>query len=77
MFRIKAINIYGESPWSIETPVQTTELMITSDDLPELHVIAYKAKENFLHFDYLPGEERLVKVNNQQLCLNIRQSTDA
>ncbi|CAF5146320.1 unnamed protein product, partial [Rotaria magnacalcarata] len=33
MFRIKAINIYGESPWSIETPVQTTELMITSDGI--------------------------------------------
>ncbi|CAF3752170.1 unnamed protein product [Rotaria socialis] len=76
-FRIKAINIYGESPWSIETPVQTIESTITSDDLPELHVMAYNTKENFLHFDYLPGEERLAKVNNQQLCLNIRQSTDA
>ncbi len=31
MFRIKSMNIYGESPWSMETPVQTTESIITSD----------------------------------------------
>ncbi|CAF1407947.1 unnamed protein product [Rotaria sordida] len=76
IFRIKSMNIYGESPWTIETFVQTTESIITSDDLPQLRVISYNTKENILYFDYLPGDERLVKINHQQLCLNIRQSTD-
>jgi hypothetical protein len=31
MFRIKSTNIYGESPWSNEIPVQTSELILTSD----------------------------------------------
>jgi hypothetical protein len=45
-------------------------------DVPQLHVISYNSKENFLHFDYLPGDDRLIKIKNEQLCLNIRQSTD-
>ncbi|CAF1149884.1 unnamed protein product [Rotaria sp. Silwood1] len=76
MFRIKSKNIHGDSPWSIETAVQTMESIITSDDLPQLRVISYNTKENILHFDYLPGDERLIKINHQQLCLNIRQSKD-
>ncbi|CAF0851701.1 unnamed protein product [Adineta ricciae] len=76
MFRIKSMNIYGESPWSIEIPVQTTELILSSDDLPQLHVVSYNSKENYLHFDYLPGDDRLLKMNNEHLCLNIRQSMD-
>ncbi|CAF2499193.1 unnamed protein product [Rotaria sp. Silwood2] len=76
MFRIKSMNTYGASPWSIETSVQTMESIITSDDLPQLRIISYNTKENILHFDYLPGDERLIKINHQQLCLNIRQSTD-
>ena len=43
-------------------------------DLPQLHVVSYDSKENFLHFDYLPGDDRLMKLKNEQLCLNIRQS---
>ena len=88
------MNIYGESPWSVEIPVQTTELILSSDgmniltmnslfstvlielDLPQLHVVSYNSKENYLHFDYLPGDDRLLKTNNEHLCLNIRQSTD-
>lgn len=31
MFRIKSMNIYGESPWSMEIPVQTIESIVTSD----------------------------------------------
>ena len=31
LFRIKAENNYGDSPWSIETPVQTIESIITPD----------------------------------------------
>ncbi|CAF0774952.1 unnamed protein product [Adineta steineri] len=76
MFRIKSMNIYGESPWSNDIPVQTIESIITSDDLPQLHVISYNSKENYLHFDYLPGDDHLRKINNEQLCLNIRQSSD-
>jgi hypothetical protein len=45
-------------------------------DLPQLHVISYNSKEKSLHFDYFPGDDRLIKLNNDQLCLNIRQSTD-
>ncbi len=33
MFRIKSMNIYGESPWSIEIPVQTIESIVTSDGM--------------------------------------------
>ena len=33
MFRIKSINKYGESPWSIETPVQTSESILTPDGI--------------------------------------------
>jgi hypothetical protein len=33
MFRIKSMNIYGESPWSIEIPVQTIESIVTSDGI--------------------------------------------
>jgi hypothetical protein len=33
MFRIKSTNIYGESPWSNEIPVQTSELILTSDGI--------------------------------------------
>jgi hypothetical protein len=36
MIRIKAMNIYGESPWSIETPVQTIESILTSDGIDML-----------------------------------------
>ena len=89
------MNIYGESPWSSEFPVQTTEAIITSEgrmirvkfapqsialildlDLPQLHVVSYNLKENLLHFDYLPGDDRWTKLNNDQLCLHIRQSSD-
>lgn len=31
LFRIKSINIYGESLWSHQIPVQTNELIITSE----------------------------------------------
>lgn len=92
-FRIKSMNIYGESPWTAETPVQTAELIVTSDgrqsigrrqslialfrlDLPQLHVVSYNVKEHFLHFDYLPSDDRLLKITNEQLCLSIRQSPD-
>jgi hypothetical protein len=33
LFRIKSTNIYGESPWSNEIPVQTNELIITSEGI--------------------------------------------
>ncbi|CAF1305916.1 unnamed protein product, partial [Adineta ricciae] len=75
-FRIKSTNIYGESPWSMDIPIQTSELIITSDDLPQLHVVSYKSKENLLQFDYLPDSSRLSNLNENQLCLNIRQSSD-
>ena len=45
-------------------------------DLPQLHVVSYNVKENLLHFDYLPGDDRWTKLNNDQLCLHIRQSSD-
>jgi hypothetical protein len=45
-------------------------------DLPQLHVVSYDSKENYLHFDYFPVDDRLIKLNNDQLCLNIRQSID-
>jgi len=45
-------------------------------DLPQLHVKSYNSKEKYLHFDYFPGDDRLIKLNNDQLCLNIRQSSD-
>jgi hypothetical protein len=45
-------------------------------DLPQLHVVSYNSKENYLHFDYLPGDDRLIKLTNEQLCLHIRQSAD-
>ena len=45
-------------------------------DLPQLHVVSYNSKSNYLHFDYLPDDDRLRKLNSDQLCLNIRQSTD-
>jgi hypothetical protein len=88
------MNIYGESPWSMEIPVQTIESIVNSDgminsmhwnfrfgfffvlDLPQLHVVSYNSKENYLHFDYLPDDDRLRKLTNEQICLNIRQSTD-
>lgn len=75
-FRIKSTNIYGESPWSSEIPVQTSESILTFDDLPQLHLISYNSKENYLHFDYLPSTNRLFKLTNDQLCLNVRQSAD-
>ncbi|CAF0944414.1 unnamed protein product [Rotaria sordida] len=75
-FRIKSINIYGESPWSHEIPIQTNELIITSDDLPQLHVVSYNSNENILQFNYLPDNTRLLKLNEEKLCLNIRQSSD-
>ena len=31
MFRIKSMNIYGESPWSMDIPVQTIESIVTAD----------------------------------------------
>ncbi|CAF4592885.1 unnamed protein product, partial [Rotaria sp. Silwood2] len=74
--RIKSTNIYGESPWSHEIPIHTNELIITSDDLPQLHVVSYNSKENILQFNYLPDSSRLLKLNEEQLCLNIRQSSD-
>ncbi|CAF3742114.1 unnamed protein product [Adineta steineri] len=76
LFRIQSTNIYGGSPWSNDIPVQTNELIITSDDLPQLRVISYNSKENYLQFDYLPDTSRLFKLNENQLCLNIRQSSD-
>lgn len=93
MFRIKSMNIYGESPWSMEIPVQTIETIVTSDgqqnstiktflhpisfvDLPQLHVISYNSKDKLLHFDYLPDDERLRRIGNEQLCMHIRQSAD-
>jgi hypothetical protein len=45
-------------------------------DLPQLHVVSYNSKENFLQFDYLPDTSRVLKLNENQLCLNIRQSPD-
>ncbi|UJR15729.1 hypothetical protein I4U23_002664 [Adineta vaga] len=75
-FRIKSTNIYGESPWSNDIPVQTSELIITSDDLPQLHVVSYNSKENLLQFHYLPDTSHLSNLNENQLCLNIRQSSD-
>ena len=45
-------------------------------DLPQLHVVSYKSKENLLQFDYLPDSSRLSNLNENQLCLNIRQSSD-
>jgi hypothetical protein len=75
----------------MEIPVQTIESIINSDgminsllfkfffcvlDLPQLHVVSYNSKENYLHFDYLPDDDRLRKLTNEQICLNIRQSTD-
>jgi len=33
MFRIKSMNIYGESPWSMEIPVQTIESIVNSDGM--------------------------------------------
>ncbi len=38
--------------------------------------MSYNSKENFLEFDYLPDISRLLKFNEEQLCLNIRQSSD-
>jgi hypothetical protein len=35
-FRVKSINIYGESPWSNETSVQTTESILTSDGIEKI-----------------------------------------
>lgn len=31
LFRLKAINIYGESPWSTDETVQTLESIVTAD----------------------------------------------
>ncbi|CAF3380090.1 unnamed protein product [Rotaria sp. Silwood1] len=75
-FRIKSTNVYGESPWSHEIPIQTNEFVMTSDDLPQLHVISYNSKENVLQFNYLPDSSRLLKLNEEHLCLNIRKSSD-
>jgi len=38
--------------------------------------VSYNSKENFLEFDYLPDTSRVLKLTEEQLCLNIRQSSD-
>ncbi len=38
--------------------------------------MSYNAKEDFLEFDYLPDTLRVLKLTEEQLCLNIRQSSD-
>ena len=45
-------------------------------DLPRLYDVSYDSREYYLHLKYSPGDERLTKLNNQPLCLNIRQSKD-
>jgi hypothetical protein len=47
------------------------------EDLPQLNVVSYNIRENILHFDYLPGDDRWTKIHHEQLCLHIRQSTDS
>ncbi len=41
MFRIKSMNVYGESPWSISIPVQTFESIITSDGIKIKFLLLY------------------------------------
>ena len=91
LVRMQAMNPYGESPWSIPITALTIESVLTSDgrisspvidfqlflsDLPQLHVVSYHPKDASLHFDYLPGSSRSKAMNEEQLCLNVRQSND-
>ena len=45
-------------------------------DLPQLHTISYNPKETFLRFDYLPTHAHSNELNEEKICLNIRQSAD-
>lgn len=45
-------------------------------DLPQLHSISYNSRETFLRFDYLPTHVDSKQMNEEKICLNIRQSTD-
>jgi hypothetical protein len=39
-------------------------------------MVSYNSKEYFLEFDYLPESSRLLKLKEEKLCLNLRQSSD-
>ncbi|CAF1963240.1 unnamed protein product [Rotaria magnacalcarata] len=75
-FRMKATNQYGDSLWSNETFVTTSEFIVTPDDLPQLYVVSYNPRDHLLQFDYLPDNSRTPRFTDEQLCLNIRQSLD-
>lgn len=54
-FRIKSTNIYGDSPWSHEIPVQTNELIITSEGII-LNTYQYSSnKTPVANQDFLKG----------------------
>ena len=38
--------------------------------------MSYHWKESWFEFDYFPESSRLVKLHEDQLCLNLRQSSD-
>ena len=48
----------------------------SSPDLPQLYILSYDARESSLQFDYLPDSARSSAWHDEQLCLNIRQSSD-
>ena len=56
--------------------ISIEHFLFSSLDLPQLHAISYHPKEQTLTFDYLPLSSLSKWLSDDQLCLNIRHSTD-